>query len=52
VSADYQHELETARAIAIEAADLVKTLRNGGKLVIDSRPVTSRSPTPTTRPTR
>jgi 3'(2'), 5'-bisphosphate nucleotidase len=37
VSADYQHELETARAIAIEAADLVKTLRNGGKLVIDSK---------------
>lgn len=37
MSSDYQHELETARSIAIEAADLVKTLRNGGKLVIDSK---------------
>jgi len=37
VSDDYQHELETARAIAIEAADLVKALRSGGKLVIDSK---------------
>src|SRR4029079_6747370 len=37
MSGDYQHELETARAIAVEAADLVKALRNGGKLVIDSK---------------
>ena len=37
MSDDYRHELETARAIAVEAADLVKALRSGGKLVIDSK---------------
>jgi len=37
VSDEYRHELETARAIAVEAADLVKALRSGGKLVIDSK---------------
>jgi 3'(2'), 5'-bisphosphate nucleotidase len=37
VSDDYRHELEIARAIAVEAADLVKALRSGGKLVIDSK---------------
>ena len=52
VSADYQRELETARAIAIEAADLVKTLRGGGSWSSTARRATSRSPTPTTRPTR
>ena len=34
---DYRHELEVARAIALEAADLVAGLRSGGKLVVDSK---------------
>ena len=37
MSDDYRHELAIARAIAVEAADLVKALRSGGKLVIDSK---------------
>jgi 3'(2'), 5'-bisphosphate nucleotidase len=37
VSDDYRHELEIARAIAVEAADLVRALRSGGKLVVDSK---------------
>lgn len=37
MSDNYQRELDTARAIAIEAADLVKTFRGGPQLVIDSK---------------
>ena len=37
MSVDYRHELDVARAIAIEAADLVKTFRTGGRLVVDSK---------------
>ena len=37
MSDDFQHELTIARAIAVEAADLVKTFRGAAQLVIDSK---------------